>query len=83
MSKSRGGPEIKTRFSITNVKRHEIKFFDSNCEIAEAAARANGNNHSSFDDAESGGSVSDYAPSNVMYDLRHKSLAHRGTGIQT
>jgi len=48
----------------------------SNCELAEAAARANLNNHSSFDE-ESGGSVSDYAPSNVMYDLRHKSLTHR------
>ena len=52
----------------------------SNCELSEAA-RANGNNHSSFDDAESGGSVSDYAPSNVMYDLRHKSFKHRGKGI--
>jgi len=38
--------------------------------------RANGN-HQCSDDAESGGSVSDYAPSNLMDDLRHKSLTHR------
>ena len=64
-----------------NVKWHKINTFNSSFDLPDGE-RANGN-HQCSDDAESGGSVSDYAPSNLMDDLRHKSLTHRGTGIQT
>jgi len=60
------------------VRSHsQLNLNSGSFDLPDGADRACGNHHGSSDDAESGGSVSDYAPSNLMDDLRHKSLTHR------